>query len=214
MYYYYDVLLNFGSDDNMHEFYEWTENDPVEYVKKIPLFRVPTGVLIDNLKYQTKYEETFLNQIKNKTILKSNREEKVTTFIISDAKNALALELDNNGVVISRSRLLPSDELNLSEAMFTMQESDLTYEKLNEYKNKTSLRQEREIKSLILCEIDTLYKSNQNSKLKYLYYEWFNKSSDNIEKIYKEMMDSLQKEYNNNLKKVYDFIKLSYHNMG
>lgn len=212
MYYYYDVLLNFGTDGDIYEFYEWESEDNVEFIKKIPLFRVTLDCLKDNLKYKTKFDSSFIEQIKEKTIVKGNCEN-LNTFLISDSKNTLALEINEEGVVISRSKLLPSDELNISEVMFTMKESTLHYEKLEKYKTNTTLRQERKIKKLIEQEIDTLYKENNTSKLKYLYYEWFNKNNDDIETIYKEMTSSLQKGYNDNLKRVYDFIKLSYHNM-
>lgn len=212
MYYYYDVLLNFGIDGEIYEFYEWEEEDNVEFIKKIPLFRVSLDCLKDNLKYKTKFDTSLVEQIKEKTIVKGSSEI-TNTFLISDSKNALALEVNEEGVVISRSKLLPSDELNISEVMFTMKESTLHYEKLEKYQKSTTLRQEREIKKLIKHEIDTLYEENNTSKLKYLYYEWFNKNNDNIETIYKEMTTSLHKEYNDNLKRVYDFIKLSYNNI-
>lgn len=212
MYYYYDVLLNFGADEELFEFYEWESDDNVEFVKKIPLFRVTLDCLIDNLKYKTKFDSSLVEQIKEKTIIKGSLEN-INSFLISDSKNALALEINEEGEVISRSKLLPSDELNISEVMFTMRESTLHYEKLEKYPNVTSLRQERKIKKLIKQEIDTLYKEKNVSKLKYLYYEWFNKNNDNIEKIYKTMTSSLQKGYNDNLRTIYDFIKLSYHNM-
>ncbi len=212
MYYYYDVLLNFGIDGELYEFYEWEEEDNVEFIKKIPLFRVSLDCLKDTLKYKTKFDSSLVEQIKEKTIVKRSTES-LNTFLISDSKNTLALEVNEEGKVISRSKLLPSDELNISEVMFTMRESTLHYEKLEKYPSITTLRQERKIKKLIQQEIDTLYEENNTSKLKYLYYEWFNKNNDNIEEIYKEMASSLQKEYNDNLSVVYDFIKLSYHNM-
>ena len=209
MYYYYDVLLNFTSDDELFSF--WEESDQVEFIKKIPIFRTSNICLLDNLQYKIKYETTLVEQIKNKTIVKSNHSLE-NTFLISDSKNALALELNDEGLVISRSRLLLSDEINLSEVMFTMKESALSYEKLEKYPVSTALRQESKIKKLIKCEIDTLYQEKNLSKLKYLYCEWFNKNNEDIECIYKDMTNSLQKEYDNNLKRVYDFIKLSYNN--
>lgn len=212
MYYYYDVLLNFGIDGELYEFYEWEEEDNVEFIKKIPLFRVSLDCLKDTLKYKTKFDSSLVEQIKEKTIVKGSTES-LNTFLISDSKNTLALEVNEEGKVISRSKLLPSDELNISEIMFTMRESTLHYEKLEKYPRITTLRQERKIKKLIQQEIDTLYEENNTSKLKYLYYEWFNKNNENMEEIYKEMTSSLQKEYNDNLSIVYDFIKLSYHNM-
>lgn len=212
MYYYYDVLLNFTEVPEIYEFYEWEEKDNVEFIKKIPLFRVTTECLKDNLKYQTKFDSSLVEQIKEKTIVKGSAENNLNTFILSDSKNALALEVNEDGRVVSRSKLLPSDELNLSEVMFTMKESALHYKKLEKYQSSNALRQIREIKKLIQHEIDTLYEEKNCSKLKYLYYEWLNKNSDNIDVIYKEMTSSLQKGYDENLKRVYDFIKLSYNN--
>lgn len=212
MYYYYDVLLNFTEVPEVYEFYEWEEKDNVEFIKKIPLFRVTTECLKDNLKYQTKFDSSLVEQIKEKTIVKGSAENNLNTFILSDTKNALALEVNEEGRVVSRSKLLPSDELNLSEVMFTMKESTLHYEKLEKYQNSKTLRQIREIKKLIQHEIDTLYEEKNESKLKYLYYEWMNRNDNNIDTIYKEMTSSLQKGYDENLKRVYDFIKLSYNN--
>lgn len=196
----------------VYEFYEWEEKDNVEFIKKIPLFRVTTECLKDNLKYQTKFDSSLVEQIKEKTIVKGSAENNLNTFILSDTKNALALEVNEEGRVVSRSKLLPSDELNLSEVMFTMKESTLHYEKLEKYQNSKTLRQIREIKKLIQHEIDTLYEEKNESKLKYLYYEWMNRNDNNIDTIYKEMTSSLQKGYDENLKRVYDFIKLSYNN--
>ena len=72
MYYYYDILLNFTENDGeLFEFYEWEENDNIEFIKKIPLFKVSTSNLKILLKYQVKFAEEILEQIKNKTILKN-----------------------------------------------------------------------------------------------------------------------------------------------
>ena len=213
MYYFYDILLNFQGDNDLFEFYEWLNTDNIEFVKKIPLFRVSTKLLQDSLIYKVRFDENVIYQIKNKTILKSTKSIE-NAFVISDAKNALALELDNNGNVISRSKLLLKDEENLLETMFTMKDIDLKYEKLEKYKKKDSIRQIEEIKKLIKCEIETLYESKNISKLKYLYYEWFNKNCSNLDKIHKDMLNALQKDYNANLKQIYDFIKISYNNVN
>ena len=69
MYYYYDILLNFGSEE-LYDFYEWESSDALEYVKKIPLFRVSTDTLFDNLNYHITYDEEVLLQIQDKTVLK------------------------------------------------------------------------------------------------------------------------------------------------
>ena len=68
MNYYYDIVLNLNEE--LYEFYEWEENDSIDFIKKIPLFRVSTKTLKDNLKYQTKFNQDLIEQIKNKTIIK------------------------------------------------------------------------------------------------------------------------------------------------
>mgnify|MGYP003317354088 CR=1 FL=1 len=136
MYYYYDILLNFQDDRILYEFYEWEESDDIDFVKKMPLFRISTSNLKDLLKYKVKFSMELLNEIKNKTILKSSSKNLKNTFLVCDTKDALAIELNNEGVVISRSKLLLADEINLNEIMFTMKESKLKYEKLEKYEKR------------------------------------------------------------------------------
>ncbi len=214
MYYYYDVLLNFGSEEELYEFYEWDSEDTIEFVKKIPLFRVSTKTLIDQLKYKTTFPKEFLNQIENKTIVKSMNETLSYAFILSDAKNTLALELDTTGKVINRSKLMLNDEANLLEMLFTMRETELTYEKGEKYKKRKDLRQVEEIKKLIHCEVDTLFEAKNKSKLKYLYYEWFNKESEDISLMVRDMKNALKKEYDVNFSRIHDLIKLTYHKVN
>ncbi len=210
MYYYYDILLNFGNDNELYSFYEWEKDDALEFIKKIPLFRVSTETILDHLQYQIKYEKDIVELIKNKAVIKSSNSTLENLMVISDNKNALALELDENGKVISRSNLLLNDEENLLEMLVAMNETNFNYKKGKKYKNRCELRQIEKIKRLIECEINTLYESKNYSKLRYLYYEWFNKSKTDIEKIYFDMKNSLHKECNENLQKIYNFIKMSY----
>ena len=214
MYYYYDVLLNFGSEEEVYEFYEWDNEDTIEFVKKIPLFRVSTQTLLDQFKYKTAFTEEFLKQIENKTIVKSTNETLSYAFILSDAKNTIALELDAAGKVINRSKLLLSDEANLLEMLFTMRETELVYEKGEKYKKRSGLRQVSEIKKLIKCEIDTLFTSKNKSMLIYLYYECFNKESEDISVMVRDMKNALKKEYDVNFSRIHDLIELTYHKVN
>lgn len=213
MYYYYDILLNFQDKENLYEFYEWEETDDIDFIKKIPLFRISTNAFKDILKYKVKFTSELVQEIKNKTILKSIKKTLKNTFIVSDAKNAVALELNDTGEVISRSKLLLADEINLNEIMFTMKESKLEYTKEEKYKTRENIRQIAKIKKLIECEINTLYEKKNSSKLKYLYYEWFNIYSENIEEIYKKMKKEIKNRFDENQKRIYELIKKSYHHV-
>lgn len=211
MNYYYDIVLNLNEE--LYEFYEWEENDSIDFIKKIPLFRVSTKTLKDNLKYQTKFSQTMIEQIKNKTIIKKN-ENLENIFLISDTKNALALEINNEGLVINRSKLLVSDEMNLIEMIYSLKEVKIEYEKIKKYEVRKELRQIEKIKKLIKCEIDLLYQEKNRSKLKYLYYEWFNTVQNSLEKMYEEMNTELEKNFSEKLNNIYDLIKLSYHKIS
>ncbi len=211
MNYYYDIVLNLNEE--LYEFYEWEENDSIDFIKKIPLFRVSTKTLKDNLKYQTKFSQTMIEQIKNKTIIKKN-ENLENIFLISDTKNALALEINNEGLVINRSKLLVSDEMNLIEMIYSLKEVKIEYEKIKKYEARKELRQIEKIKKLIKCEIDLLYQEKNRSKLKYLYYEWFNTVENSLEKMYEEMNTELEKNFSEKLNSIYDLIKLSYHKIS
>lgn len=207
MNYYYDILLNLNEE--LFDFYEWEESDNIEFIKRIPIYRVDNKTLKDILKYQVQFNQELLDNIKNKTILRKNGVLEMV-FLITDSKNAIALELDNKGLVINRSKLLISDEINLIERTFNLREVKLKYEKTKKYPERKDLRQIAEKKKLINVEIETLYKNKNKSKLKYLYYEWFNKNEENIENMYKNMKKELNLKFNENTLNIYDLIKLSY----
>lgn len=207
MYYYYDVILNFQDDKDLYEFYEWEESDDIDFIKKIPLFKVSTKDLNDLIKYKVKFSLDFSETIKDKTILKAKDKTLKYAFLVSDTKNALALELDSLGNVISRSRLLLGDEINIGEIMFTMTDTKLTYTKLTKYPKRGCLRQIDRMKKVIKKEIDTLYENKNISKLKYLYFEWFNKQNEDINIVYQEMNRSLKENFNDNIERIYELIK-------
>ena len=210
MYYYYDILLNFQDDANIYEFYEWEETDEIDFVKKIPLFRVSSSTLKDVLKYKVQFTDELIKEIKNKTILKTSSKVLKNTFLLCDTKDAIALELNDRGEVISRSKLLLADEINLNEIMFTMKEIKLKYEKLEKYGKRKDIRQIEEIKKLITCEINTLYESENISKLKYLYYEWFNNLNNNVDDMYEHMKEELKNNFDKNQERIYNLIRKSY----
>ena len=160
------------------------------------------------------FDKEILSLIENKTIVKSASECLPYAFIISDAKNALALELNKEGLVISRSKLLLNDETNLLEMMFTIKETDFHYEKEKKYPKRNDLRQIEEIKKLIKCEMETLEHAKNESKLKYLYYEWFNKTCEDPKIILKEMKTALKKDYDASFLRIYDLIKLTYNKVN
>ena len=70
MIYIYDLILNW-SDKRRYEFFEWEDDDEIEYVKKIPVFKIND---FDNvLNYTIRVEKDFLSKIYNKSEAYGNR---------------------------------------------------------------------------------------------------------------------------------------------
>lgn len=207
MNYYYEINLNF--DEKAYLFYEVSIKDKIEYIKKIPLIKVKTDVLKNIYLYDFKIDDNTYEFIKGKTFCKNNPNLK-DACIFCDTKNAIAIEFSNDKNSISRSSLSLEDENNICEIAYSLKCKDVSIEKTHKLGLDIDFRQERNIKKLILLEIDNLYNSKNTNKLKYLYYEWFSKKSDNIDKIKKEMVNDINDRLKDIHLEIYNIIKLSY----
>lgn len=214
MNYYYDVILNWN-EFNAFDFYEWSETDCLELIKKIPLFRVKHKTLVDLIGSTIKVSSEFLTLIKDKTILSGkNILNKISyACIFTDNKNVIALEFNEKGLNINKSKLLLDDELNILEVTYALKEYNLEYEILKTLPLQNILRQESEAKKLITYEVKELYEKKDLAKLKYLYYEYKKETSDDLNLIYNDILNDIQKNFNNDILKLYYIIKLSYHNV-
>jgi len=214
MNYYYDIILNWN-EDVAYEFYEWNDTDYLELIKKIPLFRIKHKSLIDIISNKIKVSEEFLNLIKDKTIISGKNIINRVTYasLFTDGKNIVAVEFNSEGYSISYSKLLIDDELNVLEISYDLRDYPLEYEIVEKLKLITNLRQEDEAKRLITLELNNLYQNKDLAKLKYLYYEYKKTTKENLEEIYQELIESLNKDFNNNVLKLFYIIKLSYHNV-
>lgn len=213
MNYYYDIILNWN-ELRAYEFYEWNDTDYLELVKKIPLFKIKHKHLLDLLTTEIKVDKEFLEQIKDKSLISGknviNKIEYASIF--TDGKNVLALEFNSEGLVISRSKLLIDDELNVLESIYNLKDFNLNYEVLAPLNFDLTLRQEKEAKKLIALEIDNLYHHQDLAKLKYLYYEYKHEKIDDINIIHQNLLNELH-NFNQDILKLYYIIKLSYHNV-
>lgn len=209
-----DVILNW-SENEILEFYEWDDTDPLELIKKIPIFKVKHKVFLDLFSNISKVNMEFLMSIKDKTIISGkNIVNKIPyAAIFTDNKSVVALEFNYEGVSTNYSKLLIEDELNVLELAYALKETDLALEIIKPLKKDCSLRQEREAKALIELELDSLYEKKDTLKLKYLYYEYKREKEDNIDIIYNTLKEHLTKELNGDILKLYYIIKLSYHNV-
>lgn len=209
MNYYYDLVLNFNETAFM--FYEWNENDVIEFIKKIPLFSVNNKVLKDLIYNEIVVDKEFLNLIEDKCELKNGTLKYVALF--ASKNGAIALEFKNDGKSISRSFLQVDDEIGVTEMLYTIPLFKFDYTLGQKIKINKNLRIEEDIKKFIELEIDSLYKKGNFDKLKYLYNEWFLKDSDDLSIIYKDMKEKLKGDLTDKEMNIYNLIRLSYNNV-
>ena len=209
MNYYYDLVLNFNETAFM--FYEWNENDVIEFIKKIPLFSVNNKVLKDLIYNEIVVDKEFLNLIEDKCELKNGTLKYVALF--ASKNGAIALEFKNDGKSISRSFLQVDDEIGVTEMLYTIPLFKFDYTLGQKIKINKNLRIEEDIKKFIELEIDSLYKKGNFDKLKFLYNEWFLKDSDDLNIIYKDMKEKLKGDLTDKEMNIYNLIRLSYNNV-
>mgnify|MGYP004455915283 CR=1 FL=1 len=208
MNFYYEIKLNF-SDNELYKFYEWSENDKLDLIKKIPIIKVKTALFKEIYNNNFEISEDLFNYISGKTIVKDNLNIE-NACIFCDTKNCVAIEFDKNRKSIARSTLLLEDENNICEVSFSIKMKDIEIKKIDKLNYSHEFRQETKIKNVITKEILELYKNKDKNKLEYLYYEWFNEKETNLDIILKKMLQDIKKELKSIHCEIYKIIKMSY----
>ncbi len=170
MKYYYDITLNFN--DVPIPFYEWSNEDSMERVLKIPVLRV------------TDIKEFILYHMHIETELK--------TFILADGINAIALELIN-GEVAYLSYLSYDDENCVNELIKNMNVTEFEIKKIGKRKLPFVLRKEAFMQKILLKYVEEM----PLEELKYIYYEVTLKEGRSIEKMKSFLKDDIEKNFNN-----------------
>ncbi len=215
MIYVYDIILNWTDEDKIYEFFEWELNDDLEHIKKIPLFKIDSNTFDDILNYEVKTNDVFLNKIKNLTEIYTSEKIDVIPYstLVTDGTRAVAVEFDNNGVLTYRSRLLLDEEQDILILSNKLLEYNLFLEKIKQRNwNPFITRLDEEIKKVLTKEITNSYKKGCFDKIKYLYFECFDKEQDDVDIAYQKLLASLEKEVNYHHNKLYEVVKLSYQN--
>lgn len=208
MNYVYDILLNFN--ENFYDFYDWNMRDLIEHMRKIPIFKVKKEVLEDFFHYDIKLDEEFLEKIKDKTEMFWGRKVKNITyaFLLTDSKKVIALKLKDNKLLIS-DLLLDEEEVAL-EMIPLLNTIEILYEKKSP-KQKQSLktRKEAEMEINLKKSIHYLKQEENIERLKYIYYECFNKKETKKEKILKDFQNKLNDDFFTFSKKLEYLLKIT-----
>ena len=207
MNYYYDLTLNFGIN-SVYKFYEWELEDNLIDIKKIPLFKIDEKTIKNLFLYNGSVLDDFLKKIKDRTTYKKDGKIKPIMYaaIFTDTKFSIALIFGKNGNIIGKSYLMLEDELNIIEIGYSIKKENLIFHKANKANNKNLFRQEEKMKKTIKKEIEKSYQDGDKSKLIYYHLEWFNHYEDNIDLIYKKIMNELNKPEVEGLNKMYTLI--------
>lgn len=212
MNYYYDIILNW-SENKPYSFYEWNDFDYLELIKKIPFIKIKHKSLIDIWSNNIKIDSEFLSTIKDKTLVSSKNSICKINYacLLTDSKNIIALEFNDKGESINRSKLLIDDEINALEVSYSLREENFEYEIISKLEENRNLRQVEEAKRLIALELNNLYQNKELAKLKYLFYEYKKEKKEDIEEIYHILNEELENNFSAEFFRIYDIIKLSYH---
>jgi len=209
----YDLVFNW-SEKRRYEFFEWNDDDEIEYIKKIPVFKIDN---FDSLLNNTIcVNKEFLNKIYNQAeVYGSRKAEKIEyagLFCNSDLSKAIAIEFNDMGTSIYKSNIYFLDMEDVLDVASHCQEFHLNYQVLYLGNNSDCYLTREEIikKNFLINEINSAYRDNNVEKLKYIYYEIFGKEEANNNILRDSLVKSLENEFNSNHEKLYNLIKMPY----
>ncbi|MBO5120799.1 MAG: DUF3603 family protein [Bacilli bacterium] len=211
MTYIYDVILNYTDNPRIIEFFEWNKTDKEEHIKKIPIIKVSTKQLYEIINYNIKIDKLFLDKIKNQTIMYKTNRKIEYSCLLTDSNKVIAIEINKNGTVISKSSLLLDEEEEILEESYDTKEEIINYtikSKIvyNDYLTRKELLQQR----YLLKEIDYLYKEKKYDKLSYLYEEIFAKDKLSIKEKYQRLKTDIKENYSNIHNELFEIVRLTY----
>ena len=190
MTYMYDVILNFTSN-NYFDFFEWNKNDLLLNIKKVPIICIDENILYDFINCKIKVNDNFLKELDGKSIfLKKYKSQYNYCVILSSKEKSIGVCFDKNGNIIYKSSMLLDEEDEANKIALKLKKTYIKYKKYIIKKNYL-LRCDLNKKKILLREIDNIYKNNEIDKLKYIYYELYNKELNDKEKIYHELLKNI-----------------------
>jgi hypothetical protein len=183
MNYIHNIYLNFNNE--YYDFYEWVDNDNIIHLNKIPIIKVPSNKLKEILTNKILIDNELYNKIYNKS--KSNYNKYKTSLLITDNKDIIALSFDKNKISTHISSLVLSDELDILNEINNMKEYNLKYKIISKRKYITDTRNELKMKRYILKNIKYI----SYDRLKYIYYDCFNKEENNYNNMLNKIINNL-----------------------
>lgn len=210
MIYIYDILLNLRQMDEGLEFYEWKEDDLIEHIKKVPLFKVSKTLIEDLFTNKLQLDITILSKIRNKAICYFNGETKQIPYLVllSDGRKCFAIELDNKGNTLYKSSLLLDEEEEVLEMTEELVELPIGYKKTKIKNNKDQLtRFEKDNQKFLLRELEKI--KDNKEEINYLYEEYFDNNLTSIDDKFNTLKDNVYIGSSNYIKELKSFFLIN-----
>lgn len=211
MLYIYDLLLNFNDSDRLVEFFEWSSEDILEHIKKIPVFKISSLDMENIYSGIIKVEQAFLEKIYNRTILYKNKKPISYAGLFCDLNKVIAVEFSKEGVVLAKSCLLLDEEEEVIDGCERLEDYKFSYKVVEKSDTVSFLtREEEQKRKYLIKEMESLYREKDFDKLNYLYEEVFDQSDVKLEDKYQRIMKDLYEHYDYRYDHLYDIVRLSY----
>ncbi len=207
----YDLILNFNNE--LYEFFEWKLTDEITRIKKINVICISSKIYNDILDNQIEISDEFLLSIYRKCEIYNNKSIETIPYavIVTDNYRVMAIIINNDGKIIKYSSLLLDEEEELLNLSKKIHHTKLVYKIINRKpRNDFKTRYEKNIIKFIKKDLINSYQKRNINKLEYLYYEFFNKKSNDMKEILHDLINELDKDITENHLKIYNLIKLSY----
>lgn len=208
MNYIYDILLNFNTE--LIDFFEWEKNDLITHIKKIPIYKIDIEDFQKILTHNFKVNEEFLCNICLKTEMWNNNKNTDDLYfsLFTDSNGVFAAKFDKYGNCTKRSNLYIDEELEVLEICERLIIKKIDFQIKDKINYNFKTRKELNTEQFLIKKINELKKQNDYNKIRYLYFECFNKNEKDIDIALSKIKDLIEKNYNNKNKELFNFFKL------
>lgn len=202
MNYIYDIVLNFNK--NYYNFFEWNKKDNIINIKKIPVYKISDKNYDLFKNHNLVVDSSFLELIKDKTYTYSKLKLEYVC-LLSNGKEALGVLFNDKGNLIKKSSLLLDEESEVLDEISNSNLLNIKINKINRLKLNDTIRYKKEKIDFLLKYIN---KEENITKLKYLYYDYFEIEENNIDTIKLNLINEINNNWNNKLNKLYETVKI------
>lgn len=206
MIYIYDITVNFN--DEILNFYEWEESDILNRIKKTLLVKVNNNFYRKLIRKNIVVDVNFLDLIKDRTEIYNSKKNEILSYacIFTNGTDALMASFNKHGKIMERSKFPIEEELEILEIASNLVEKSIKYKLIkSDYKIETLRREEKRILNLILKELEPI--KDDKEKIKYLYFEWFDKRSEK-DNLYEELVNDIKDNFSKKHKEFLNILKL------